>query len=53
MREINLAFFLPFESAPVLGFGFLAAGLSTSAHLVTAIGKLVGGSGSGLGSKTL
>jgi hypothetical protein len=51
MREIKRAFFLPL--ALVLALGFLVAGLAISTYLVTAIGKFVGGSGIGLGSKTL
>jgi hypothetical protein len=53
MREINLAFFLPLELAPVLALGFSVVGLLISTFLMTAIGKFVGGSGRGLGSKTL
>ena len=53
MREINQVFFFPLELALVLALGFLVVGLAISTYLVTAIGKFVGQSGRGLGSKTL
>jgi hypothetical protein len=53
MREINQAFFLPLAFAAVLALGFLATGLGISTYLVTDMGKFIGESGRGLGSRTL
>jgi hypothetical protein len=53
MREINLEFFLPRVLTPVFALVFWVVALATSVYFGTALGKLVGDSGLGLGNKTL